>query len=213
MPRSIGYHCPSSMQPVYQMTAAQAHYTPGRLPFTYNGPVTLDGYPTTYPHAVQQENSSYYIPVNANTFGRSPNEAIHMGYAPVDLRMAPSALNTRGPLHPNNQLAYMPASSQEYLYPVINQPPTNKVINNGTTARISPKRTSLSSQENKHACEICGKMFDRICRADKCRNRHQGVKPYGCDGTCGGSPKCNRRYDSSEELKRHQRRFYKCSSW
>lgn len=38
---------------------------------------------------------------------------------------------------------------------------------------------------HKFQCNICNKSCDRASRVDSCRNRHLGLKPHQCMGSCG----------------------------
>jgi hypothetical protein len=52
------------------------------------------------------------------------------------------------------------------------------------SASVPQQGTSAKAGRNRFKCKVCHKTFDRRSRLNKCRNLHQGIRPWKCEGQC-----------------------------
>ncbi|KAG8776589.1 hypothetical protein FRC15_011875, partial [Serendipita sp. 397] len=55
-----------------------------------------------------------------------------------------------------------------------------------------------------YPCPHCLRLYSRLSRQEACINRHNNVKPYRCEGTCG-TENCPMTFYGVENLNRHRR--------
>ncbi|PVF91885.1 hypothetical protein CPB86DRAFT_269362 [Serendipita vermifera] len=83
----------------------------------------------------------------------------------------------------------------------------------------SPPSSSSTSHrrdaDKPYKCTGCPKMYERKHLADACQNRHLGLKPIKCTGSCGDK-NCTRTFAGKKEYNRHshpkEERVFKCPS-
>ena len=116
-------------------------------------------------------------PYHSIVYQPSESTALYLPYmlhiadeSPSDPSAAPNALQA------NCQLA------EDYMFS--SEPIPSKVHHAiPSFSQVTP--ATQSSIVHRLQCEMCGKRFDRSTRVEKCRNRHQGIKPFECRGRCG----------------------------
>ncbi|KAG8777174.1 hypothetical protein FRC16_004265, partial [Serendipita sp. 398] len=72
-----------------------------------------------------------------------------------------------------------------------------------TSTNDDSSRSGLLTRKS-YPCPHCDTVYWRVGRQKACINKHKGVKPYHCEGTCGTN-KCSREFYGIENLHRHQR--------
>jgi hypothetical protein len=104
--------------------------------------------------------------------------------------------------HPVNSRAQLPPkfyieSLGNERASVGQQPPVTKGHSPSSSQNSFPPSPSVTSDDHSFnsatmrdvhggfRCSTCGRAFARMSRLENCQNKHKGLKPYMCSGTCG----------------------------
>ena len=177
------YSCHSPSYPPPQPPQPQSNLLHGTViplygcshAFLSAAPVISSGTHYDLVYDASEETAAEYLPY-------AVLEAAHDGI--FNPGVAPDTLHTKNQFNDEDMSMEIPiAPDDQPPHPSSSQlpPPATSGQNVATPGpAIQPQGTT-----HRFQCEICWKRFDRPTRVDKCRNRHQGLKPYECRGGCG----------------------------